>query len=120
MTRRGNVVISSVFSSMVAIKWHLFLSIKLNPKCQGIFSFFRLKLKKERFFLVFLPSKSVAEAKDPESDCDSSSTVGGRSECCETFKASAALTEAMDDTLELPLLGRGGFAANTGFESSLP
>ena len=125
-------VVSSVFSSMVAIKWHVLFLSKLNPNWrQGIFSFFRRKLKKERFFLPdFLPSKSVAEAKEPESDCDSSSTVGGRSECCEDDDvvvvtdeddedaAAVAWSVTTDDTLELPLLGaNGGLAANTDLGS---
>ena len=58
---------------------------------------------------------SNSEAKEPESEaaeCDSSSTVGGRSECDEALGAKSSADiglEATDETLELILLGKGGF-----------
>lgn len=75
---------------MVAILIRYCLSKKNRANRQGIFSFFRRKLKKDRFFLLFFPVLSNSEATEPESEaaeCDSSSTVGGRSECDEALGA---------------------------------
>lgn len=71
--------------------------------------------------MVFLPLASSSEAKEPESDCDSSSTVGGRSECWETLGVitltSLADGEATEATLGLALLGKGGLFTTTGEEA---
>ena len=90
----------------------------VNPdRCnrQGIFSFFRRKVKNERFFLVFF---SNSDPKELLSDWDSSSTVGGRSDCVEGLDGMvvSAEEEAKDDklVLVLALLGKGGLAESTG------
>jgi len=81
---------------------------------QGIFSFFRRKVKNERFFLVFF---SNSDPKELLSDWDSSSTVGGRSDCVEGLDGMvvSAEEEAKDDklVLVLALLGKGGLAEST-------
>ena len=79
---------------------------------QGIFSFFRRKVKNERFFLVFF---SNSDPKELLSDWDSSSTVGGRSDCVEGLDGMvvSAEEEAKDDKLVLALLGKGGLAEST-------
>ena len=89
----------------------------VNPdRCnrQGIFSFFRRKVKNERFFLVFF---SNSDPKELLSDWDSSSTVGGRSDCVEGLDGMvvSAEEEAKDDklVLVLALLGKGGLAEST-------
>ena len=87
----------------------------VNPdRCnrQGIFSFFRRKVKNERFFLVFF---SNSDPKELLSDWDSSSTVGGRSDCVEGLDGMvvSAEEEAKDDKLVLALLGKGGLAEST-------
>lgn len=87
----------------------------VNPdRCnrQGIFSFFRRKVKNERFFLVFF---SNSAPKELVSDWDSSSTVGGRSDCVEGLDGMvvSAEEEAKDDKLVLALLGKGGLAEST-------
>jgi len=86
----------------------------LNPDCcnrQGIFSFFRRKLKNDRFFLVFL---SNSEPNELVSDWDSSSTMDGRRDCCEGLEVRVASpVAAKDDTLVLALLGKGGLAVST-------
>lgn len=87
----------------------------VNPdRCnrQGIFSFFRRKVKNERFFLVFF---SNSDPKELLSDWDSSSTVGGRSDCVEGLDGMvvSAEEEAKDDKLVLALLGKGGLAVST-------
>ena len=85
-----------------------------NPdRCnrQGIFSFFRRKLKNDRFFLVFL---SNSDPRELVSDWDSSSTVGGRSDCKEGLEGMVvSAEEANEDTLALALFGRGGLAERT-------
>jgi hypothetical protein len=86
----------------------------LNPDCcnrQGIFSFFRRKLKNDRFFLVFL---SNSEPNELVSDWDSSSTMDGRRDCCEGLEVRVVSpVVAKDDTLVLALLGKGGLAEST-------
>lgn len=106
-------IVSSLFSSIVVNRRH-FLS-NVNPdRCnrQGIFSFFRRKVKNERFFLVFF---SNSAPKELVSDWDSSSTVGGRSDCVEGLDGMvvSAEEEAKDDKLVLALLGNGGLAVST-------
>lgn len=108
-------IVSSIFSSIVVNRRH-FLS-NVNPdRCnrQGIFSFFRRKVKNERFFLVFF---SNSDPKELLSDWDSSSTVGGRSDCVEGLDGMvvSAEEEAKDDklVLVLALLGKGGLAEST-------
>jgi hypothetical protein len=106
-------IVSSIFSSIVVNRRH-FLS-NVNPdRCnrQGIFSFFRRKVKNERFFLVFF---SNSDPKELLSDWDSSSTVGGRSDCVEGLDGMvvSAEEEAKDDKLVLALLGKGGLAVST-------
>ena len=112
--------ISSVaVSSMVAIVMGLYCLSKKNRNFgrQGIFSFLRRKLKKERFFFVFLPALSNSEAKEPESEaaeCDSSSTVGGRRECDEALGTNNSPDmglEATEAEEEDTLFGKGGLAA---------
>ena len=107
------LMLSSIFSSIVVNKRH-FLS-NLNPdRCnrQGIFSFFRRKLKNDRFFLVFL---SNSEPNELVSDWDSSSTIDGRRDCCEGLEVRVVspVVQAKDDTLVLALLGKGGLAVST-------
>ena len=105
---------SEVVSSMVAILIRYCLSKKNLENRQGIFSFLRRKLKKDLFFLLFFPVLSNSEATEPESEaaeCDSSSTVGGRSECDEALGAkrspdNAAWLDATDEALVL--FGKGG------------
>jgi hypothetical protein len=93
-----------------------FLSNVYPDRCnrQGIFSFFRRKVKNERFFLVFF---SNSDPKELLSDWDSSSTVGGRSDCVEGLDGMvvSAEEEAKDDklVLVLALLGKGGLAEST-------
>jgi len=86
----------------------------LNPdRCnrQGIFSFFRRKLKNDRFFLDFL---SNSEPIELVSDWDSSSTMDGRRDCCEGLEVRVVSpVVAKDDTLVLALLGKGGLAVST-------
>jgi len=107
-------ILSSIFSSIVVNRRH-FLS-NLNPEkdflCQGIFSFFRRKLKNDRFFLVFL---SNSEPSELVSDWDSSSTTGGRSDCVEGLELMVAVSPALakDEALVLALLGKGGLADST-------
>ena len=106
------LILSSIFSSIVVNRRH-FLS-NLNPDCcnrQGIFSFFRRKLKNDRFFLVFL---SNSEPNELVSDWDSSSTIDGRRDCCEGLEVRVGSpVVAKDDTLVLALLGKGGLAVST-------
>ena len=106
-------IVSSIFSSIVVNRRH-FLS-NVNPdRCnrQGIFSFFRRKVKNERFFLVFF---SNSDPKELVSDWDSSSTVGGRSDCVEGLDGMVASAEEVpkDDKLVLALLGKGGLVEST-------
>ena len=64
--------------------------------------------------MVFLPEASSSDPKDAVSDWDSSSTVGGLKEAWETLEVRLASPAApMEDTLELALLGRGGFVVTT-------
>ena len=110
---------SEAVSSMVAMVMGLYCLSKKNRNFgrQGIFSFFRLKLKKERFFFVFFPALSNSEAKEPESEaaeCDSSSTVGGRRECEEALGTNSSPDmglEATEAEEEETLFGKGGLAA---------
>ena len=106
-------IVSSIFSSIVVNRRH-FLSNVYPDRCnrQGIFSFFRRKVKNERFFLVFF---SNSDPKELLSDWDSSSTVGGRSDCVEGLDGMvvSAEEEAKDDKLVLALLGKGGLAEST-------
>jgi len=106
-------IVSSIFSSIVVNRRH-FLS-NVNPdRCnrQGIFSFFRRKVKNERFFLVFF---SNSDPKELVSDWDSSSTVGGRSDCVEGLDGMVVSAEEVpkDDKLVLALLGKGGLVEST-------
>jgi len=105
------LILSSIFSSIVVNRRH-FLS-NLNPDCnrQGIFSFFRRKLKNDRFFLVFF---SNSEPSELVSDWDSSSTIDGRRECCEGLEVRIVFPDvAKDETLVLALLGKGGLEVST-------
>ena len=71
-------------------------------------------MKKDLFFLVFLPEASSSDPREAVSDWDSSSTVGGLKEAWETLEVRLASPAApMEDTLELALLGRGGFVVTT-------